>query len=75
MQEGNPNLPFVSHLPRPLTEFVGREVEISTITELLVDNPLLNLFGPGGIGKTRLAITAAEGCRINLRKGSISSPC
>lgn len=50
-----------ANLPAPITPFIGREKELDEITDLLV-NPgcrLLTLFGPGGIGKTRLALQAA----------------
>ncbi len=48
------------HLPQQFTSFVGREEELSTICERLADPAcrLLTLVGPGGIGKTRLAIQA-----------------
>jgi DNA-binding SARP family transcriptional activator/predicted ATPase len=49
------------NLPRPPTPFVGRENELARIRRLLADpeHPLLTLVGPGGCGKTRLAIEAA----------------
>lgn len=49
-------------LPRPLTPFIGREQEITQFTQrLTVDGErLLSLVGPGGIGKTRLAIEVAQ---------------
>ena len=49
-------------LPRPLTTFLGREQEIAAIVALLTqpDMRLLTLTGPGGTGKTRLALRVAE---------------
>src|SRR5262249_12583160 len=50
-----------NNLPTPTTPFVGRSDELARIAELL-DDPncrLLTLTGPGGIGKTRLALQAA----------------
>ena len=51
-------------LPVHLTSFVGRESEISAILKLLQNTRLLTLLGPGGIGKTRLAIETAS--RLNV---------
>jgi predicted ATPase len=49
-----------SNLPRPASIFVGRETELREVTSLLSDGArLLTLTGPGGSGKTRLAIEAA----------------
>ena len=49
-----------SNMPVPLTSFVGREKELKEITRLLSSSRLLTLTGPGGVGKTRLAIRAAS---------------
>ena len=48
-----------TNLPSPRTSFVGREREITEINELLAKSRLLTLTGPGGTGKTRLALRVA----------------
>lgn len=58
-----PEQPRTKHnLPVQPTAFVGRQAEINEIIDLLSqpDCQLLTLVGPGGIGKTRLAIEVAE---------------
>ena len=52
---------FRTNLPVPATPFLGREQELSEVVELLAaeDARLLTLTGPGGTGKTRLALHAA----------------
>ena len=56
--------PNQQNLPIQLTSFVGREQELSQIAYLLADPAcrLLTITGVGGIGKTRLAIQAAQRC-------------
>ncbi|HLO14763.1 MAG TPA: tetratricopeptide repeat protein [Anaerolineales bacterium] len=49
-----------TNLPVPLTSFIGREREIEEVKHLLSNTRLLTLTGSGGIGKTRLAIQAAN---------------
>lgn len=51
---------YVQHnLPLALTSFVGREEEIEEAKRLLEENRLVTVLGPGGIGKTRLAVQSA----------------
>jgi predicted ATPase/DNA-binding SARP family transcriptional activator len=47
-------------LPVPLTSFIGREAEIAAVCQKLQKNRLVTLTGAGGVGKTRLALQAAE---------------
>jgi predicted ATPase/class 3 adenylate cyclase len=48
------------NLPRPLTNFIGREEELAGIERLLDETHLLTLTGPGGTGKTRLSLEAGR---------------
>jgi non-specific serine/threonine protein kinase len=48
------------NLPVELSSFVGREEELPEVRRLLENNRLLTLAGPGGCGKTRLALAAAS---------------
>ncbi|MDX6381409.1 MAG: hypothetical protein QOI57_2433, partial [Rubrobacteraceae bacterium] len=50
-----------NNLPFQLTSFIGREREMAEVKGLLADNCLLTLTGPGGCGKTRLALQVANG--------------
>ena len=59
------------NLPIQLTSFVGREDELATIAARLADPAcrLLTVVGPGGIGKTRLALEAAHRQRWSFPDG------
>jgi predicted ATPase/class 3 adenylate cyclase len=48
-----------NNLPLQATEFIGREWEIDSLKERFPGTRLLTLFGPGGTGKTRLALQVA----------------
>jgi predicted ATPase/DNA-binding SARP family transcriptional activator len=50
-----------TNLPTPATSFVGRTGDMAILTELLETTRLITLLGPGGVGKTRLAVEAASG--------------
>ncbi|MBV8407900.1 MAG: winged helix-turn-helix domain-containing protein [Alphaproteobacteria bacterium] len=49
-----------SNLPQPASELIGREAEIEEVLELAGRHRLVTLTGPGGIGKTRLALAAGH---------------
>ena len=48
-----------SNLPAPVTSFVGREAEVAQALTLLHTARLVTFTGPGGVGKTRLALQVA----------------
>jgi non-specific serine/threonine protein kinase len=48
-----------NNLPRQLTSFIGRERETAELNERLKTSRLVTLVGPGGCGKTRLALQVA----------------
>jgi hypothetical protein len=56
-------------LPAETTSFVGREAELATIENLLGLSRLLTLTGPGGSGKTRLALRAGARASARHRDG------
>lgn len=59
--DSSAELPSPAAIPRPLTPLIGREQELSELRRLL-DSPLARLVtitGPGGVGKTRLALAVA----------------
>ena len=48
------------NLPRAISSFVGRDRDVAELAELLETARLVTLTGPGGCGKTRLAVEAAS---------------
>ena len=60
-----------TNLPVPATPFLGRETEVAGLTQLLArdDIRLVTLTGPGGTGKTRLALQAAADAADHFADG------
>jgi predicted ATPase len=59
-------------IPTPLTTLIGREAEIAVVEEL-INRPevrLVTLCGPGGVGKTRLALHLASSASDHFRDGA-----
>jgi hypothetical protein len=50
---------FVGNLPVQLSSFVGREAELAGLAAAMAGSGLVTVTGPGGVGKTRLALQAA----------------
>jgi predicted ATPase/class 3 adenylate cyclase len=73
--------PRLGNLPTPLTSFVGRERALRDVKDLVSRSKLVTLTGPGGTGKTSLALRAAADLQAEMedgafliRLGSISDP-
>jgi len=69
--EGKTNLAYPTNLPAAFLPFIGREEELQTVRFLLLRDEvrLLTITGPGGIGKTRLALQAASDLLPHFRDG------
>ena len=59
----DPNPPSTSGLPAEITTFVGRRHELAAVRRLFSATRLVTLTGAGGVGKTRLAVRAADEMR------------
>ncbi len=58
-------------LPRALTALVGRDEDVAEIAALLGSHRLVTLVGPGGVGKTRLAVEAATRAVATYADGTL----
>lgn len=55
------DVPPRTNLPVPLTPLVGRDAAVRAVRDRLSEARLVTLTGPGGVGKTRLAVETASG--------------
>ena len=58
-----------TNLRTPLTSFVGRDADVAAVSELIDDYRLTTLVGPGGFGKTRLAVEVSRAMLDQLPDG------
>jgi predicted ATPase/class 3 adenylate cyclase len=58
------------NLPASLSSFLGRERELDELAQVALESRLLTLIGPGGIGKTRLAIEFARALEATFPDGA-----
>jgi predicted ATPase/class 3 adenylate cyclase/Tfp pilus assembly protein PilF len=67
---------YRNNLPLQPTPLIGREKEVAQVCDLLrrEETRLLTLTGPGGIGKTRLALQAAADLLEDFRDGAFFAP-
>jgi predicted ATPase/DNA-binding CsgD family transcriptional regulator len=61
--------PPPNNLPSALTEFVGREREVDEVAGMIRSARLVTVTGPGGAGKTRLALQVAANCVATFGDG------
>jgi len=70
LPDGEPAGPAPDNLPTPLTRFIGRHLELTQVRSLLRATRLLTVTGPGGCGKTRLALEVVSGLRERYAAGA-----
>ena len=61
---------FAGNLPVQLSSFVGRTDELGQLAAAMARSPLVTVTGPGGVGKTRLALQAAADLLPSFRDGA-----
>ncbi|HUG16845.1 MAG TPA: tetratricopeptide repeat protein [Thermomicrobiales bacterium] len=64
-------MPSLVAIPTPLTPLVGRAEEVASVAELLRTSRLVTTVGPGGVGKTRLAVAVAQAAIADFPDGVV----
>ncbi|MFF8787948.1 ATP-binding protein [Streptomyces sp. NPDC015125] len=60
---------MASNIPEEPTSFIGRRAELRRIDDELTEHRLITLTGPGGVGKTRIAMRAARAAAARFPDG------
>lgn len=79
LRDGEPDFPDLDvdkvvrydNLPHAGSEIIGRDAELARLESAVRTNPVVTLTGPGGVGKSRLALELAERLRSEFRHGII----
>jgi predicted ATPase/class 3 adenylate cyclase len=58
-----------NNLPSLLSSFIGRQAEVAAVQRRVAESRLVTLTGPGGCGKTRLALEAATRLQVDFPDG------
>ena len=60
-----------SGLPQRIASFVGREAELNEITKMISDQRLISIVGPGGVGKSALALEVARRLALSYEDAAL----
>ena len=67
---GHPNTPAIIRQLDDAAPLVGRDQEIAEVRDLLLSSRIVTIVGPGGVGKSRLALQAAAECHAEFPDGA-----